>query len=409
MLDFETEAGRAPCPDSIAVVGGGRWARVLVDVLCDLVPLSVTISVHSRHNRDSMVAWADAKGRTRRIQSSSDWPPTLAADSSAVIVANAARDHEVAAEWALSAGIPVLVEKPICLSLSAARRLADLAHNRNARFAAAHIFLFARYLENFSKLVRKTKPVEALHIDWADPRNEERYGERKRFDPSLPVFADWLPHIVPVVGTLLSKLPNDCSRSEVRRGGAALELELMAGSIPCTVRMERNAQQRRRIFKVVAGGETLQLDFSTEPGIITHGSSPSVADQYWDSRTRPAARMLTAFLKWAAGGGGDSRLDYRPGLQACKIIDQVSEMYRSEQISWLIARLETRAPLGEEVRYALAELLQAEGPLAAGEVDRYITASVTHFSGKDGARRLMELIGSHDAARRSINRTTVDH
>lgn len=398
MIIIDTEEGPSPCPDSIAVIGGGRWARVLVDVLCGLVPPSVAISVHSRRNTGSIAAWAAAGGLGKRVQLSSAWPRSLFGGSGAVIVANAARDHQAAVEWALSAGVPALVEKPIALSLSAAQRLVDLARDRNVCLAAAHVFLFARYLENFAKLVA-TGRIESLHIDWADPESEERYGERKQYDPSLPVFSDWLPHVVPIAGALLPGLPDNCRRLEVRRGGAALELELMAGSIPCTVRMERNAKRRQRLVHAFVGGEMFQLNFSTEPGTICRDSSTMTGDQYWDSRKRPVARMLIAFLKWAAGGERDSRLDIVPGLQACKIIDQTLEMYSSVLMPWLIAKLATPGTVDEDLRYALAELLQAEDPISTVELDRRLNTLTGRFYGTEGARWSEELTRTGDAAR----------
>lgn len=386
------------CPDRIAVIGGGRWARVLVDVLCGLVPPSVAISVHSRRNTGSMVAWAEARGLSNRVWVSSVWPPSLPVGSGAVIVANAARDHQMATEWAISLGVPTMVEKPIAVTVASAQRLVDLARDRKVRLAAAHVFLFATYFENFSKFVANAGPVESLHIDWSDLESEERYGERKQYDPSLPVFSDWLPHVVPISGTLLPSVPDNCRRVKFYRGGAALELELMAGSIPCTVRMERNAERRQRIVQASAGGEIFRLNFSMEPGTISRDSLITSGDRYWYSGKRPLARMLTAFLDWAAGGERDDRLDIGIGLRACKIIDQTSEMYRSALVPWLIGRLAAPGPIDEDLRYALSELLQAEGPLSAGELDRQISAVTSRFSGADGARLAGKLTNAHDAA-----------
>ena len=58
-------------PDIVTVIGGGRWARVLTEVLCTLVSPSVRISVHSLHNADSMLVWAVSRGIGERIHVSS--------------------------------------------------------------------------------------------------------------------------------------------------------------------------------------------------------------------------------------------------------------------------------------------------------------------------------------------------
>src|SRR3970282_2551693 len=115
------------CPDRIAIVGGGRWARVLVDALCGIAPSSVEIVVFTRSGRRRMTEWTRARRLTNRIQLSSVWPPPGPIRPGAVIVANASRDHASAVQWALSAGVPTLVEKPIALNGETAQRLAGLA------------------------------------------------------------------------------------------------------------------------------------------------------------------------------------------------------------------------------------------------------------------------------------------
>ena len=44
-------------PDSIIVIGGGRWARVLLETICNLTPVSVKIYVLSPRNHTVMAEW----------------------------------------------------------------------------------------------------------------------------------------------------------------------------------------------------------------------------------------------------------------------------------------------------------------------------------------------------------------
>ena len=132
--------------DRVVVIGGGRWARVLTEVLSGVVPTATVISIHSCHNAEAMALWA-ATLHGRPIHVSSEWPQFAPGESAAIIVANATRDHEKAVEWAIAAGVPVLVEKPMALSGIHAERLIEMARHKNVCLAPAHVFLFARYLE----------------------------------------------------------------------------------------------------------------------------------------------------------------------------------------------------------------------------------------------------------------------
>ncbi len=396
MVTINGREGRNRCPDTIAIIGGGRWARVLTEVLCGLVPPSVEIFVHSRNNAELMSTWVSERKFRQQVHVSSDWPESLPAESSAVLVVNAARDHERAVEMALSIGAPVLVEKPITLSAAATQRLADLAHSRNVHFAAAHIFLFARYLDRFSRLVADAGGARCMRIEWTDPKNESRYGERKQYDASLPVYLDWLPHVLSIAGTLAPSATQKCEKLELLKGGAHLVLELVLGDVPCSVKLIRNADRRQRRIEVVTRGKTLQLDFSSEPGTITVDSKTINGDPDWDVKKRPAARMLGAFLQWAAGGAFDSRLDVEVGLKANQVIDQVACMYREAIMPWLIARLASQGPMDDDLHYALSEILQSEASFSEVAVDRQIERVLQQFSGRIAAFWLRELTEAHD-------------
>ncbi|MCG3770998.1 MAG: hypothetical protein JW384_02178 [Nitrosomonadaceae bacterium] len=388
--------GSDRCPDTIAVIGGGRWARVLTEVLCGLVSPSVRISVHSRHNAELMAAWVSEREFRQQVHVSSDWPKFLPVESSAVLVVNAARDHERAVEMALSIGVPVLVEKPITLSAAATQRLADLARSRNVHFAAAHIFLFARYLDRFSRLVADAGGARCMRIEWTDPKIESRYGERKQYNAGLPIYLDWLPHVLSIASTLAPSFPQKCEKLELLKGGAHLALELVLGDVPCSVKLIRNADRRQRRIEVVTRRKTLQLDFSSEPGTITADSTTINGDPDWDVKRRPAARMLGAFLQWAAGGAFDSRLDVEIGLKANQVIDQVAGMYREAMMTWLITRLAFLGPMDDDLHYALSEILQSEASFPEVAVDRQIERVLQQFSERTATSWLKELNEAQD-------------
>lgn len=367
------------CPERVAVIGGGRWARVLTEVVCGLVPTSVEISVHSPHNARSMSVWASENLPRGRVSVSAEWPSFASASSSAVIVANAAKDHEKAVEWCISSGVPVLVEKPISLTANGALRLVQLADRANVRLAPAHVFLFAGYVARFATMIGESGKPKDAGIRWTDPRHESRYGEPKRYDPGLPIFADWLPHIVSLLSTIFPQLPNRFENLRVLKGGSQMELDLMVGDTRCSIEMTRDSDLRRREFEVATDGGTFRLDFSREPGSITRASKTLPGEDELGQRPSPAAAMLSAFLRWAAGGAQDPRFDTGVALAACQMIDLVAQEYRSIVMPWLSGKLNEQEPVSEDARYALRELLQTDGFLPAALVDQAIERTREEF------------------------------
>ena len=343
--------------------------------------------------------WALEWGLSERVHASPELPSFGSSESSAAIVVNAARDHARAIEWALSAGVPVLVEKPVTLTGAESQRLADLARQRSVHFASAHIFLFAGYIDRFSALVADAGRVRAIRVRWTDPQSENRYGEQKQYDPGLPIFMDWLPHVMSIVGTLTSDEPEKCEIAKLLRGGAHLELTLMLGDIPCSIQLIRNSDQRRRIVEVDVRHDSLRLDFSREPGTVTCGGATMSGDPDWGGKARPSSQMLSGFLKWAAGGDFDARLDIETGLQACRLIDVVAARYYAILMPWLIDRLSSPGPIDEDVRYALCEILQYERSYPRDELELQIERIRDRLLGASHTQLMRELAMVSDSAK----------
>jgi predicted dehydrogenase len=107
-------------PNNVVVIGGGRWARVIVEELHKLSPPEVNISIHSLHNAKGMEAWVSNKGFENKIDVYSFLPNSYSNTSTAVIIVNAASDHDKSLRWALERDYSVLVEKPLSLNFLAA-------------------------------------------------------------------------------------------------------------------------------------------------------------------------------------------------------------------------------------------------------------------------------------------------
>lgn len=348
-------------PSNVLVVGGGRWSRVLLGVLCELVPSTVNLFVQSSRNASAMEKWASMQGIESRLKVSSNFPEGLGGTRTAIIVANAASDHAKSVERALLLGAPVLVEKPIALDFVSAQRLAALAGARQTYLAASNVFLFAAYVERFSRVVSHSSEIRGLHVHWSDPQVEVRHGETKSYDPALPVYADWLPHIISVLSTLTGSGAVRCTKVDLQRGGAELAIDLMLGSTPCSILLARNGDSRRRVFQVQTAQDRASLDFSQEPGTIEIGTTSECADPLWTTRPKPLSKMLAAFLEGASSGVWDDRLDVRIGLRACDVIDQVTHLYQKALLPWL-SRKVLSGEIDADFRYALSEILLSEDP-----------------------------------------------
>jgi len=356
--------------EAVAVIGGGRWARVLAETVHKLVGPMRRVTLHSQHCSDAVATWLQEKRLADSIGISAEMPSGSEVASSAVIIVNAARDHEAVTAFALNAGAPVLVEKPIALTLKGAEDLVNLAHLTSGKLAAANVFLFARYIRRFAThLSAKSKKIQSMHVRWVDPQGEFRYGEVKSYDAGLPVFKDVLPHVSAILSALFPSAEHTCKDLHFFRGGAQLEIEIEVNEIPCKIIIARNGDRRERSITANLERDTIQLDFATEPGTISDAGELRDADPHWHIQSRPLASMLHSFLRWADELEFDARLSTDAAVGACALMDQVSILYNRQLISWL------KSPVSlsdhQSLRYAADEILLAEGHLEPVVLEQY--------------------------------------
>ena len=343
-------------PRNIVVMGGGRWARVYVDAMLELLPASSRVLVYSPRNCQAMVEWILDRGVGDRVRAFSSLPILPEQESKAVVVVNAAANHEKSIEWALSLGAAVLVEKPIALNFTTSRRLVDEADRLGIYMAAAHVFLFADYLVNFKKMIQVLDGILSIDILWTDRSVEMRHGELKSFDPGLRIFEDCIPHVMSMLEVINPGESLKMVQLNFLRGGAQLELLLTSSSMRYTIRLARNSAARRRVVTAVDSKNFFTLDFSREPGTIANQLETISASPDWGSVQKPLSRMLEAFLCAAAGGHRDPRLEPALGLRAASLSEEILPAYQAAQAEWLSKSLPNMEKNDEDLCYALKEI-----------------------------------------------------
>jgi predicted dehydrogenase len=339
----------------ISVVGGGRWARTIAAVIGTLPGRSDSITVHSPGNSAGVEAWLAERALGDRIKAAASWPAFVAGPQrpDAVVIANRACDHFAVASAALSAAIPTLVEKPVCLAASQIAHLGEIARASGTIFGASHVFLFARYFETYAASVARLGRAGSLRFCWTDGVSDVRHGEAKTYDPAVTIFDDVLPHIVPLIGQLGWR-DLALTALDVQQGGSRLAVEAGSAGRPISLVIARNAEGRRRQIEIVTETGPATLDFSAEPGFIDVAGVRQDGDPLWNSAPRPLAAMLSAFIAAVSGATLDARLSPNRAVAAAGLADTIRRRYFAAQAAWLEQRL--GAPLDPSLRYALAEL-----------------------------------------------------
>lgn len=350
----------------LALVGGGRWARVYLSVLATM-PLPFRIVVVARHGLPQMRAAVDALGCPVDILP--DLDSLLAGTPPAgAIVVNAAAAHADTALRLLRARVPVLVEKPAALDVQSALHLTQVAREHSVTLQPALTYLHCSYLDNFAQLLRSRgiRP-SVLRLDWADPAREARYGEQKQYDRSIGLALDLMPHAWSIVASVLGQRDPQVENCCVERGGRRVATRLRVGHLTCDLLFEREAQTRRRFLSV--NGD-ISIDFSQEPGTVVTAGGLSSGDPDWLERAdRPVRRQVEAFLRTLADPPSVQSL---ADLQASvSLAAECDSLVKDQQAALLAATPASR--FDDDIACAVTELLSrrllASGRLAAGDHD----------------------------------------
>lgn len=273
---------------TIALIGGGRWARVHLTVLHTLLAQHDKVHWHTTHNAEENAAFVQSKNfrHTRVIHSPVD---IFAAKPTAAIIATRTPTHAEWLEKCLEASIPTFCEKPYALDIPTAQHLITLAEQRKIVAGTNLEFTYASYLQDLAKAIHNTT-FQTLEITWHDPAEELRDGEAKTADTSTPHMWDQLPHCCSILNVLL---PGTTFKiTSITPGNQRVLVSMLSNDHHAvSLSLSRNASQRQRRITL---NNNITLNFNPEPGTLAIGTQ--VTQLEWGPH-RPMAASLASFLE----------------------------------------------------------------------------------------------------------------
>ena len=148
-------------PVALAIVGLGRWGKVLVD---SVQAKSETVRFIAAAGRDPSRIAEDAKVRGLTVAADLD---ALIADPSiaGIVLATPHSLHAAQIEACVMGSKPVLVEKPFTLNRADAGHVLDLAAQRGVLVAAAHNRRYLASVTRLKTLIEEGRLGKVLHIE----------------------------------------------------------------------------------------------------------------------------------------------------------------------------------------------------------------------------------------------------
>jgi hypothetical protein len=353
----------------VVVIGTGRWAKIMVDEIVKRFDDAVAVYFCASRRADEIRQWIVNQEHLRGVQVVDQIPPAVNQGISVAFVVSSVHEHEETIRNALFQGYHVVAEKPLTISSEKSAQVIELARRSARSIFSTNTYRFASYLENFKDLLPSDKAITRLDILWTDLINEERYGERKNYDPRVPIVMDILPHVVSIFESLCKFELPVLKSVNLNRGGAEVDLHLSMGHIESHVQISRISDKRQRILRVWQGTYCYELDFSIEPGVVSCPQKLMI-DPAWDSKLKPIARMLESVMNYFENGVADSRLSIDTAVKANWLIDLVLPVYRAQQGHYLLNGFCKRNSVADpDMRYAILERLQQSRKLSPENVE----------------------------------------
>ncbi|MDA1089161.1 MAG: Gfo/Idh/MocA family oxidoreductase [Proteobacteria bacterium] len=236
---------------NLGLIGAGVWGRNFIKTIAGLDGARLT-RLASRNPESAALVPPDCV-------ISDDWRDLMAAqDLDGVIIATPPALHAEMTLAAIDAGLAVLVEKPMTLSLAEAEAVVSAARAKNAIVLVDHIHLYSAAWEVLKKEARVHGPLQAISAV---------AGNWGPFRPDTPMLWDWGSHVIAMAMDLVGRRPETAvARSieirDVENGkGEALALELGFGDITAKIVISTLYAEKNWLFTAsLKGGELVYDD-----------------------------------------------------------------------------------------------------------------------------------------------------
>lgn len=327
-------------PVSLGLIGAGRWGRAYIHTLRNLEGVELTRLCSG--NPES-AAWVGPRCEITR-----DWRALVKADGlDGVIIATPPAFHAEMVEAAVRAAKPVLVEKPLTLSLDDALRVQEVVEQSGAPVLVDHTHLF-----HPGYVVLKERAGELGPVRFIDSAG----GNRGPFRPDVSALWDYGPHDIALCLDLLGEAPASVGAERRLAGdteegcGEVLSLRLgFPGGVAAAITIGNLMPQKRRRFAVYFDDSVLVLDDLAEHKLMMHRfkwmSPVDLGDRDLGPglpvpvpADLPLTRVVRTFIDGLRGGSRES-FGVGLGVQVVRVL--------SECQSLLVRLVEPRAVAAE--------------------------------------------------------------
>ena len=368
---------------NIILFGGGRWAKVIVKTLLNIINSESLIYIKTKKCKNSMMDWIVCESLSKRVFIFNNLNELKTKNIKVAIVANSPKDHYESASWALENNLNVLIEKPLCISKKEFLMLINIAEESQGKICAAHVFNYLSSLKIYRDYIPEMDKINEIKIQWVDPEKEIRYGEIKNTFPKIPIYLDILPHIFSIFYTIWEYLPSKIEKVNLSKGSSILYFESFINETKCKITIERSGLKRVREIEAKTKDNFFKLNFAKEPGFIESKNNVFKLENINHKYQRPLSLMLKSFLEFSHKQKCDKRLSHEFVLNFLEVCELFDKFYFAK-VNELIKKLKNKNyKLSKSDFNFLNEIIQKDNYASKKEVNKIIRDLVRFLNKTD--------------------------
>jgi len=309
----------------LALIGAGRWGQRYISTIKENQYLNVQLShVISRQSRTFNLVSNDTKVLE-------NWQALSSSMTDAVIIAVPPKFHASIAAKFLREGVPVMIEKPLALSMKDADLLLELEHTTGTPILVNHTQLFHpayfKVREIIAQWAREGSKIHCIHL---------QSGAFGPFRDSWTVLWDWSPHDVALALNMMGLMPDTVSALG-NDHSVMIKLTFANG---CEVHIANSniASYKYRCYGVYSDKEIIYFDDIAEDKLcrislqsfspILYAHERCLPITYAHANTKPLTNAIEYFVGGLRGGNTkEFGLDF--GVNVVRVLSRAQDSLKS--------------------------------------------------------------------------------
>ena len=249
--------------NSIIVVGGGRWASIIInELLLNFKNLKKIIVVTKNKN----IIKNFSERTKKKLKYESNFSFLKKEDKiKFAIIANKNKNHFSTSKLLVQKGLNILVEKPLVETAGQYSILLRLSKVNNCKVFVSMPFYFSYYFYFFKQKYIKNK-IYNIYFEWHDKINEIKKGKLKKHDFSINYLQDTLYHFYGIIACLYGKKKINYIESFNKKNVGYLKFKYNKNTFYFNCSRKKN-NKRVRLITFKSKSENYVIDFSDDNNI----------------------------------------------------------------------------------------------------------------------------------------------